>query len=418
VSHKDNSKFRQVNFYQFDEGIRVSKLVSILCFFIFLRVFFDGDNKKLISFFDVNQVLTVLFFILCVKYMLVDFYSGIVLFLFLIFIFVSACFALDKWGTAGLQEVFRTLSILCIFVLYRFKVNFKEFIATIVTIIVASVLSSIYSIISLIQNHGLVIDQVVRFPGLMAHPNSAALLLAFSISMQVAFRANFGKYISKIALVLNIIALLITLSFAGIMTLLVTLLVFSFSRRKSLLLFFRNLLFASCAIILSYFFVPGFAKRVSIFSNQNTFQTGAESNSLEWRFGRWNELLAIWRREPLFGQGFGSSTSGEMLRGGFLPHSEYVRILVEVGIFGLVFFGAFVLILANRIYLNLKFTRDPFAQIGSGFLLASLLNALTENTFLYSVNGVCLACLLGWVSRRTPNGPYLPFPEQISKNRY
>lgn len=418
MDHNHYSKFNPVNFYPSNEKIKISKVAVVLCFLIFLRIFFDGENKKLISFFDVNQVLTVLFFIVCVKFILADFYSGIFLFLFLISGFVSAFFALDKWGTAGLEELFRTLSILCVFLFYRFKANFKDFRATIFSIIAASVLSSFFSIISLIQQDGLVIDQVVRFPGLMAHPNSAALLLAFSISMQVAYRAIFGRYVSKFAVALNLVALLITLSFAGIMTLLITLLVFSFSRRKSLSLFFRNLFFTSFAIFLAYIFLPGFSKRVSLFSNQNTFQTGVESNSLEWRFGRWRELLAIWRQEPIFGQGFGTSTSGAMIRGGFLPHSEYVRILVEVGIVGLIFVGAIVVLLAIRIRLNFKSTRDPFGQIGFGLLLASLINALTENTFLYSVNGICLACLLGWVSKRTPHTPFPAPPKEIRKNRY
>jgi O-antigen ligase len=69
---------------------------------------------------------------------------------------------------------------------------------------------------------------------------------------------------------------------------------------------------------------------------QATSATNADS--LEWRLRNWYQLLIEWQRAPLFGHGWG--TTYELIRPlGKTPHSGPVRLLVEVGVVGLIVAG-------------------------------------------------------------------------------
>ncbi|PLZ11954.1 O-antigen ligase family protein [Fischerella thermalis] len=65
-------------------------------------------------------------------------------------------------------------------------------------------------------------------------------------------------------------------------------------------------------------------------------------NSFNWRIAYWNYLIQAWQHFPIFGYGLGLSS--HIHPDQHLPHNDYVRALVEGGIFGftalLIFFGA------------------------------------------------------------------------------
>jgi len=63
--------------------------------------------------------------------------------------------------------------------------------------------------------------------------------------------------------------------------------------------------------------------------------TGSDTNSWEWRLRNWYRLVQIWRDEPVFGHGWG--TTFDLLQPlGKTPHSGPVRLLVEIGFVGIV----------------------------------------------------------------------------------
>lgn len=62
--------------------------------------------------------------------------------------------------------------------------------------------------------------------------------------------------------------------------------------------------------------------------------SSTDTNSFEWRLRNWYRLVQIWRDDPLFGHGWG--TTYDLIQPlGKTPHSGPVRLLVEAGVVGL-----------------------------------------------------------------------------------
>jgi len=113
----------------------------------------------------------------------------------------------------------------------------------------------------------------------------------------------------------------------------------------------------------------------------NPFST---SNSLGWRFEAWAKVLAVWREHPFFGNGAGATRAGVIL--GNIPHNEYVRLLAEMGVFGLALVLAVCLAYGLRMLKALHRSTDFGPSLALAVLAGSLVNGIAANTMLYSVS--------------------------------
>jgi O-antigen ligase len=120
--------------------------------------------------------------------------------------------------------------------------------------------------------------------------------------------------------------------------------------------------------------------------------TGA--SSLQWRFNAWSALWQFFIDKPIFGQGFGA-TRNLNLAGAFLPHNEYLRLLIETGIVGIMFFAVFSFSIFFKVYVNVKKTLSELQLITFSLLIAFYINAFSENTFTYTVPMYVLALFVG-----------------------
>jgi O-antigen ligase len=112
-----------------------------------------------------------------------------------------------------------------------------------------------------------------------------------------------------------------------------------------------------------------------------------DGNSFNWRVAHWYYLLQSWTQYPILGYGMGT---GQFLspmqteRGGFTPHNDYIRFLVEQGIVGL---GLFLAFIAAQFVCLIKRLRNSLAGSSEhllnlvllSFLLANLVNMLSNN---------------------------------------
>lgn len=112
---------------------------------------------------------------------------------------------------------------------------------------------------------------------------------------------------------------------------------------------------------------------------------GVTTNSLDWRFYNWGKLLEAWTDRPLTGFGLGS-TLEFVQPGGNLPHNEYLRILVELGVI-----GGMIAVLALRqlseaikAWSNCPVPSDGQRRILRGVSYLLLVDALAANTLLYT----------------------------------
>jgi O-antigen ligase len=232
-----------------------------------------------------------------------------------------------------------------------------------------------------------------RIPGSMAHPNSAALLYALG-SLAAYARCTLSGFsvVRTLPLALTVLALSLTVSLGGGLTLVVMLSAYeAFKRRGTRAIAMCLGLAGSAALFLVL--SPTGSQRIASFSSLAIATGGVEVNSFDWRLGRWSELLYFWQQSPVIGLGYGGGESGAYLSG-YLPHNEYLRTLVDVGVVGALAMTA-ICVAAYRRLIKASREGSALAPVGLAALTGSLVNALSDNTFTYSAPCYLLAMLTG-----------------------
>lgn len=85
---------------------------------------------------------------------------------------------------------------------------------------------------------------------------------------------------------------------------------------------------------------------------------GISQNTLQGRIRGWESLVPIALEKPFFGHGIGTilTIGQEHLHDTFAPHNDYLRLSVEIGIFGMLFYLFFLVaeLVRNVLYVRLK----------------------------------------------------------------
>lgn len=374
-----------------------------------VRVFFDGLFKASLFGYSITYILPIVIFLFGVKYIMQSKKYFVSIFLICSILTLSAFLSQDRWGTGGFEEVIRTLSIFSIFAIARSIVDKTDALNLASAISSVGVFSALFSIWQFLTNAGMQIEGIYRSPGLMAHPNSAALLYGSSIILLLTIEVSSPSFIRFTKITILIFALIFTFSVSGILiTILGFLLQDRFKGKARKTSLFEFLLYCA-AFFAAFKFFPQLSERANTYTQTNKFQTQTEGNSLEWRFARWQEIINYWEKAPFFGQGYGSTTNGAMLSG-YMPHNEYIRVLVEVGLIGLVLASIAVVVLYTRLRSK---NQTSFTICAKTLVLMSAISALTENTFLYTVHAYILAAIIGLAIPYSKNSRLI----RVRKNR-
>jgi O-antigen ligase len=164
----------------------------------------------------------------------------------------------------------------------------------------------------------------------------------------------------------------------------------------------------AAAGVIGFLLSPLGAERVSEFVSLDLSGASGERNSLEWRIGRWQDVLTYWEQSPIVGVGYGAAAGGALLNG-YPPHNEYVRAIVELGLLGIVVIAILIVatLRALRRVARTGEAAGALATLGIAMLGGMLVNAIAENTFMYSVPGYLLALTIAsalWRPLRSTSG--------------
>lgn len=304
-------------------------------------------------------------------------------------------------STLAIREGLREMSILAVAVIVvnsRGKLNMG-----VVTRLIqaAGAISALIALYQLGTHSGVDVAGQVRSNGTFAHPNDAAVYFAIATMASLWQYIDNGRRRLDLGLVLLFSAATIsTFSLGGFFSLLVMIGAFGLMRSGS-----RRLKIGACALagvlLVTFLATPLGSERLA---SESTTELGgshrsASGNSLEWRLYKWETLIPEWEQAPWVGRGLGATVTAEATSQnttvGNLPHSEYVRYLVETGAVGV----ATLLLTLAWLIRRLRRRRrraDPrnIAALGLAVAIGLLVDGLAANTVLYTPAAYAAAMLI------------------------
>lgn len=121
--------------------------------------------------------------------------------------------------------------------------------------------------------------------------------------------------------------------------------------------------------------------------NRGILLSESDHNSFNWRLSHWHTVLKAWERHPFLGYGLGLSK--QSIDSKYLPHNDYIRALIEGGIFGLIsYLILWGLYLAQSIKRVRSSTLEPHKDLSlvvAALVIAVLVGMLTENIWSHTV---------------------------------
>jgi len=270
------------------------------------------------------------------------------------------------------------------------------------------IVPALLAVLQLVTGTGGLNNGVMRSSGTLAHSNSAATLFALAnlATLALILDSNRRRWVHAGLLGVFLVAQVSTGSIGGLVTLVVMAVVYLASaavRRADRILL--GLLGVALGLYAASTSRVG-AQRFAEYSSDNTGDT-----SLDWRIHAWASVLNAWRANPALGNGTGSSQSPTILQGN-IPHNEYVRLLAETGVVGLVAAVALGLWVAARLRARMRTAQHPAAAaFGLAVVTGLAVNALAANTMLYTTSFYLALFAIGacWrIAREDPAVETLP----------
>lgn len=297
--------------------------------------------------------------------------------LFLIVCVVSLVESPDRMG--GIKDLFRFASLFFIYQLVgyigRTERGMRRVLVAIAISGIGPILVGAYQFAT---GSGFTIKQgaFVRLEGTFVHPNPFSLYLALVLPALIAawlvvkeWRRWLGIIIAGLT-----VCLVLTFTRTGWIGLFAAVLIMAWLR-------YRKIFFVIPIVLAAVLFlIPGVADRFSDLDSTDS-PRGTTTNSLDWRFEYWSEALQNVGESPVWGQGLGFIR--ETTEQGKEAHNDFVRVLVETGLAGLVLF---VWAVARLTVAAVKATRRPATRLRSavrvafaGTMVAYVLMSLTSN---------------------------------------
>jgi O-antigen ligase len=294
------------------------------------------------------------------------------------------------------RDLIRVLSIIALALLAANAVRVRSDVDRIVDIVILT--SLVPAFVVLVQ----ALQGMERPNGTLSHANHAAgvFVVGIALSLWRLLDSKDRRRYLVAALVLGA-ALIATRSMGGMVQAMLTLLAYAFIARWSAS---RRILIALAAVALVVVFVltPAGQSRLERLattrSPSQAAQLGSEraTNSLDWRFAHWHDLIDAWREKPLLGYGSGT-TDALVIPDGYIPHSEVIRLLVETGVVGFVIFGSAIAALIITLFRTTR-ARPAVRSYGAvalAIVLGALVHSLVDNVWSQTAGMYALAVVIG-----------------------
>jgi O-antigen ligase len=315
-------------------------------------------------------------------------------------------------STETVREGVRELSIVAVAVIVLNSSN-KLSLAPVVRLIqVVGLISALVAVYQLATHTGILINREVRANGTFTHPNGAAMFFAIATIASVWRYWDSGR--RRLDLLLAAIfatATVATFSLSGLAALLAMLMAFGSARPGSVRVKFGAYVVAAL-VVAGFLATPLGGERLaneSSTSLQSAQVRGAANTSFAWRLYKWGTLIPQWEQSPYIGQGLGTTVTAEgnseNVTAGRVPHNEYLRYLVETGVIGLAILLGGLVMLIRRLAARRRVPGAPDSgALGIAVVAGCLVNALADNTLLYTTTGYAAALILAAVLVSTASG--------------
>ncbi|OUS88227.1 O-antigen ligase [Rhodococcus sp. NCIMB 12038] len=250
--------------------------------------------------------------------------------------------------------------------------------------------AAIYAISGLVLGFPNMTIDSGRLTASFSHPNAAAAFFGVGCVVSVLLILAGMSSWRIVFLIANACALLLTGSLGGIVAASVgVMVVIALIPNRSP--GFRGVWCLAVPLCLAVSFpVFGLSDRLTEFGGQSSTLA---PDSFEWRLQNWRLLIGIWREQPFFGYGWGSTSIFIQPLGG-PPHSAFVQVLVEAGVVGVVLACCAVVYIVIR---SIRSARrgSMFGTLTCGLVAFALVNGFESNLLGYTAAGYLLAALFG-----------------------
>lgn len=321
-------------------------------------------------------------------------------------VFTTVAAATHGTSTETLREGVREASIVALAVIV-FNSRDRLTVPVVTRLIqVAGAISALLAIYQLGTHSGILINGQIRSNGTFVHPNSAGMFFAIATTASLWRYVDHGRRrADALFTAIFAAATVSTFSLGGMAGLLAMIMAFGALRPGSAGLKLGAYAVAAL-IIVAFLATPLGAERLNqetatSFASAQT-RNSAKSSSLAWRLYKWEALIPEWERAPILGEGLGATVTSEgtveNVAAGKVPHNEYVRYLVETGLLGLValLWGVGALLRALGRRRGVPGAPDV-GTLGLAVAVGCMVNALADNTFLYSTTGYAAAAIIAAV---------------------
>lgn len=248
-------------------------------------------------------------------------------------------------GLEGIREWLRLLALLPI-VLVGIHLSVKGRYRTVIHyILLSAVVPLLLGLYQLQFHEGLMVRGVHRITGTFVHPNPYSFFLVLLIGVTFwMWRTHSPQNRWALLLILEVVLLIGTYSFTGAAMLAVFIAVWILRMNSYIRL---AALVSLLLFVLLFILTPNGRERIREVSQIDRLdeieRTGKETSSFTWRLLNWRFLYRTWKEQPWLGYGLGSSTRvnpnfNKYEGRGHYPHNDYIRFLVETGLFGFVLY--------------------------------------------------------------------------------
>lgn len=289
----------------------------------------------------------------------------IAVFLFLAFVSMLLSFNV----AASLAEIARLVSIFSLYILGFIIAQTKKELGYLIKIIIFSALiPSLFAVYQFATDTGMTIstEEIYnRIFGTFAHPNLLAYYLIIPLALLVfAFSKDIPKKNPNIFYPLAILyfTILLILTYTRGAWLAFLLVIFIIGVVK-----YRKFLVASAIVVfLIYAAVEPIRIRV------DNLITSDPGSSVQWRLGLWKDSITYVGEAPILGHGTGTANELILEKRGIQfgssdPHNDYLKILLENGLLGLI---AYLIIITSLIAtLFIEYTKESDKDIKNILLI-------------------------------------------------
>ncbi|MBI3534985.1 MAG: O-antigen ligase family protein, partial [Deltaproteobacteria bacterium] len=241
-------------------------------------------------------------------------------------IFLGVCGASIFFSSNYLQSVADWLRLLSVFFVYLLARNIYISEKKIKIALVVIFLSTLIPVLVAYYEFFAGSTSLGRLRGTFNHPNAFAtyllLILVFSLTQIMERKSFISRKMLILAFLLTFFVFVMTLSIGAWI-------VFACTVGLMGLLRYRRLLgFMPIFLIFVVLLVPAVKSRIFDMLDPSLMRG---HSSWEWRLKAWKDIFYLVQQRPFFGHGL----SMVELKLGYLAHNDYLRLLAEVGILGL-----------------------------------------------------------------------------------